>query len=184
MINRGSPNQYENETSPVNLTALVEDITQCSKTVIPILFLEWDNRKFFGDITSFFFVQVIYFQNLLRESQFNILSRNRKYIEIMMKQQCQIFIYMLDMIRDIMNICPSISRCQKIDHILQSYVPCSLLYRIWSRSKFDSQKKEQTRSCSRIQGLQIIIGMFPSTVPIDRILSVKNARAWVSMDFT
>jgi len=26
--------------------------------------------------------------------------------------------------------------------------------------------------------------MTPLTVPIDRILSVKNARAWVSMDFT
>ena len=63
--------------------------------------------------------------------------------------------------------CPSISRCQKIDHILQSYVPCSLLYRIWSRSKFDSQKKEQTRSCSRIQGLQIIIGMFPRAMEKD-----------------
>ena len=29
-----------------------------------------------------------------------------------------------------------------------------------------------------------MLQMFMHTVPIDRILSVKNARAWVSIDFT
>ena len=39
MNNRGRPNQQEKESSPVNPEALLEDITQYSETVIPILFL-------------------------------------------------------------------------------------------------------------------------------------------------
>ena len=38
--------------------------------------------------------------------------------------------------------------------------------------KFEEPLEEQGR------------GMTPHTVPTDRILSVKNVRAWVSMDFT
>ena len=37
--------------------------------------------------------------------------------------------------------------------------------------KFEEPLEEQGR------------GMTPHTVPTDRILSVKNVRAWVSMDF-